>query len=198
MAKTWYDHLGKPYKSLSALAHKYGMHRMTLQGRLKSGMEMKDALLTPVRQNEGIDYKGKHYPSYAALCRVHDVDPQLFTNRLRDGWTVEDALHKPKNAETTPCEDHKGNKYPSIKEMCAKYDVTPARYLQRIERGWTVREALLGREPKPKNAKKDAASVSRETALRMLEDGMTPNIVARYVTTLSKHEIEKLSESIKN
>ena len=90
---------GKEYKSIKALAEKYGCNYGTITSRLERGMSLKDAL-SKEKIPSGCSGKkivgpdGKEYKSIKALAEAYGCKYYIVKYRLNKGYPIEKALSK--------------------------------------------------------------------------------------------------------
>lgn len=95
------DHLGNTYNTFSEMCMVYKIGVDTVRFRLGLNWSLKDALETPVsEQNKPKkfrckDHNNKMYDSVSEMCIAYGVTRTLYLYRLKKGWTQEDALTKP-------------------------------------------------------------------------------------------------------
>lgn len=149
--KTYKDHLGNTFESLSAMARHWNIPESTLQRRIMTmKMSIKDALTTTTDEaiyNKHLcyDHLGHKYPSKAAMCQAYNIDKHVYFGRISIGWTIEEALTTPidfQPANSKAITDHTGQSYKSISSMCKAWNMTRTTYNARIKNGWSVEKAL--------------------------------------------------------
>ena len=141
------DHLGFVYSSVRELAEAYGIKTETLRTRLKKGMDIKEALLTP---SDGMynsykckDHLGNEFSSVRKMCKHYNILPQTYRQRIKKGWSLERALTVKADsmesayAKRNGCTDYLGNEFPSIQAMCDYHGTSYSAYSQRRRRGLT-------------------------------------------------------------
>jgi hypothetical protein len=168
------DSHGNIFGSIREMADAYGMKYHTLQGRLKKGWSVEDALTIPPKDTAAqkwYDHLGNEYDNQKLLCEAYGINDATFRRRLKMGWSMENVLTTPvqnTEVETRGCEqisgqvdkkyiDHLGNEYLSQKDMCNAYDIDPSTFRDRLKRGWSLEKALT----------------SPITQIRLKEDGIS-------------------------
>lgn len=153
------DHYGNKYSSIREMADAYGMKYHTLQGRLKKGWSVKDALTIPPKESriqEWYDHLGNKYDNRKLMCEAYGISSDTFKSRLERGWTIEKALtapitqaddviqghRKPFSYNDNECADHKGIKYPNYAAMGRAYGINPSTLRSRLSKGWNIEDAL--------------------------------------------------------
>ena len=140
-AKTYTDHQGNEFPSITSMCKHYGINRKTFKKRIsEKHMSLKDALTIPVetppKTESYKDHLGNEFPSMAAMCKHYGIRRDTFTQRIkRQKMSLKDALTTP--LEKTPdelCKDHLGNEFPNRQAMCNYYGINYATFRRRIEK----------------------------------------------------------------
>lgn len=86
------DHLGKTYKSFSAMCKAYGLLHPTVRARLDRGFTLEEALTSRLG-GRPVWIKGKKYDSIVSACEVYGIKPSTAQNRIWNlGYCTEDAI----------------------------------------------------------------------------------------------------------
>lgn len=173
------DHKGILYKSFEAMCRSYNQPSGRVHSRIKRGWTLKEALLTPVNEenvtskiyNQNIsqknivyDHNGKLYKSFEAMCRSYNQPSSRVQGRLKRRWPLEQALLAPSkgksriDSQRNMVHDHNGNEYGSELEMCKAWGRNNSTYRDRRRRGWSVKDALT-----KENVREFSSSVPRHT-----------------------------------
>ena len=80
--------------TLRQWARAVGMHPSTLQGRLKTGIALEEALKPPVRLDQRIGFRGQAN-TVAEWSRITGIEDATIRQRLKRGWSIEQALTTP-------------------------------------------------------------------------------------------------------
>lgn len=166
------DHEGTEHPSQAAMAAAYGILPQTLDSRLRRGMSLREALVTPVAykgKKPCDDHAGTAYPSKGAMLEAYGISRQTFSNREKKGMPLKKILETPTVREKKPparktrrprpkkpapdgqhggyrparqCEDHLGNAFPSVTEMCRHWGVKQPTFRARLKAGYGLQAAL--------------------------------------------------------
>jgi len=132
---------GKTYNSFAAAAKAYGRDPESARGRMKRGMSLEDAILTPNKRSKPISYLGKDFTSFAEFCDFHGISRATARSRLRANWALDDIINKP--ARYGVKVTYRGKEYSSISALCRELNVSYELVYKRIHRfGWSVEEAV--------------------------------------------------------
>lgn len=118
-----YIYKGKEYSNLNEIANAFGIKTRTLTARLKSGLNLEDAIEKPIeKKSVEIEYQGIKYPSISSLAKSMETDTDLVLSRIDLGWDLESALTVPiKQINTEVIYGNK--KYNSIRELSTELDI---------------------------------------------------------------------------
>ena len=94
------DHLGREYKSLSAMARQWGIPVNTFMTRIAVlGWTIEKALTTPIGDNaqhkKPITYKGVKYDSLGEFATAMGIKKDLVYSRYKAGYTPEEIVEVP-------------------------------------------------------------------------------------------------------
>ena len=146
---------GIEYPSLRQLSKEKGIPYHVAQMRVKKGMDIEQAIDTPVGGLMGnqISFFGKDYNSFAKLCKDYHIPPAIALSRLNMGWSLEKTLFTPvrktKN-KYIPDLSYNGKNYETLKELCDDVGADYQNTLNRLHRGSSLKEAI----EKPKRPRK--------------------------------------------
>lgn len=112
------DHLGRPFKSISAMCRHWKIGLSTYRERRKRHWTVEQALTgtrTEIRTDavECMDHLGNPYPSKNAMCAAYGITRYCYDSRLKLGWDQARALTEPHVINAKPCEDHTGKQFPA-------------------------------------------------------------------------------------
>lgn len=94
------DHAGNTYKTVTDMCRDYGIKPVTFYARIKRGMTIKEALITPVevyrehKVEEWRDLDGKLFSSQAKLCKSLSCNPSYYRYLRGSGLTHIEALER--------------------------------------------------------------------------------------------------------
>lgn len=116
------DHLGRPFKSISAMCRAWKIGLSTYRERRKRGWSIERALTGEEVKIETdavpcTDHTGRGFPSKNAMCRAWGVTRYCYESRLDLGWTQEKALTEPMTVNAKACRDHMGREFPASTYM---------------------------------------------------------------------------------
>lgn len=94
------DHLGRKYKSLSAMARQWGIPVNTFMTRIAVlGWTIEKALTTPIGDNaqhkKPITYKGVKYDSLGEFATAMGIKKDIVYARYKAGYTAEEIAEVP-------------------------------------------------------------------------------------------------------
>lgn len=171
-SKACVDFMGKEFSSIKLMCQYYGINQRSFCSRIKSGMSLKQALLTPIgERGDGNvklcrDHLGNEFDSIGKMCEHYGINQSSFCSRIRSGMSLEQALLKPTAlCNAKPCKDHLGNEFDSIGNMLKFWGVNRNSYYAAIKRGKTLEEILAG---SPKQAIPEKKTKSK-TVLRSIK-----------------------------
>lgn len=150
-AKETIDHLGNKFRTLEHMCKYYNINKVTFKSRLKCGMDLKEALTTPInkiKRIEPIDYLGKKYKSIEDMCKYYNISVKTFRSKMHSGCTVKEALTKKKGMHANKCTDHLGNEYKGLVDMARAYNITYNALRAGMKKGKPLDEIL---KPRDKN-----------------------------------------------
>lgn len=139
--KKVYDHLGREFPSLFAMASAWGVPYATLRARLHRGVHLATALSArPVRR---VQVDGLNVVEY---CREHGLNYGSVCGRLYRGASLEEALNAPAG-KARPRRPKvpavvKGVEYPSLRALARAYGMNHALIARRIAAGMSFEEAV--------------------------------------------------------
>ena len=121
--KTYTDHLGQTFESMSAMAKHWDIPSSTLERRLNTmNLTIKQALTYTTAECKALskqckDHLGNTFASKKQMCDHYNIPTQIYFGRIGIGWTVEQALTTPivtqaKNSKSI--KDHTGQEFKSI------------------------------------------------------------------------------------
>lgn len=88
------DHLGKTYKSFSAMCRAWGVGRVTVEKRLERGLSMEEALTRKQWSREHI-INGHAYSNVDEVCKAYGIAKRNMYYRLYElGLSLEEAVNK--------------------------------------------------------------------------------------------------------
>lgn len=92
-----YDHLGNKFKSMNAMCSSYPVKTAgNYKSRLKRGMSVKDALMTPCRSyRKCVDFKGIEFKSVNEMCSHYGINNATYRARIKKGLTMRQSLLMP-------------------------------------------------------------------------------------------------------
>ena len=150
LSKPLYDHNGKWFPTIRAMAKAYHIPDPTLRARIRYGWTLEQALTTPltrkpiVRKPVCTDHLGKEFSSIRQMAEAHGISYQAVLDRLNRGWDTEKALTTPilnKNRHVV-VKDHLGNIYPSRRALAKAYGISYVTMQQRFRIGWDLERVL--------------------------------------------------------
>jgi len=149
LSKPLYDHKGKKYPTIRAMAKAYHIPDPTLRARIRYGWTLEEALTTPVLREPVIrktvrDHHGTEYASIKKMSDAYGISYQAVLDRLKRGWDTEKALTTPvldKNRHAV-VKDHLGNSYPSRLALARAYNLPYVTMQQRFRMGWDLERIL--------------------------------------------------------
>lgn len=139
--KKVYDHLGREFPSLFAMASAWGVPCATLRARLHRGVPLGQALTSrPVKH---VHVNGVNVVEY---CRERGLNYGTVYGRLYRGATLEEALKTPAG-EARPRRSRvpavvKGVEYPSLRALARAYGINHALIARRLAAGMSLEEAV--------------------------------------------------------
>ena len=139
------DHLGKEYKSIEEMCKAYAINPSTYKYRIYSGMNIKEALTTPIGKNTCVDHLGNIFKSERKMCQFYNINISTYRTRIKNGYSIKEALTlKPRRSfdKGNICYDHLGNEYRSYEAMARAYKIPPSVLRDRIKRGLSIDEIL--------------------------------------------------------
>ena len=142
------DHLGKEYKSLSAMCNTYGVKISTFKSRIRRGWKLKDALTIPAdiknQNRKALDHFGVSYRNGAGMCHSYGINQSTFYTRISANWGLEQALTTPifSPREKVKIRDHIGNRYKTIEDMCYAWKIRVNRHERLKKAGYSLEEIL--------------------------------------------------------
>lgn len=103
---------GEKFESATDLCNKLNFPYSAFQNRIRKGMSIEEALLTPLKKDkyktkkhEDIvyDHLGNEYSSFKEMCDHYGLPEKLVEGRLRcHGWELKDALTRKKGQKKPP------------------------------------------------------------------------------------------------
>ena len=88
------DHLGREFKSFSAMCRAYGIEVHTALARLNRGLSIKEAL-TRGLWSRAHTINGHTYNNVKEICRTYDISKSNMNYRIYDlGLSLEEAVNK--------------------------------------------------------------------------------------------------------
>ena len=150
----------KEYKSLSECYREnkesIEVSLFTVRERIKSGISIDDALLTPNQnRTEPIGshvVEGVEYPSLPSIAEVYSMTSDAVYKRYSRGYRGDDLVplkkrkhyvHQQKENKSTKTEIIvNGKKYKSAMQACAKLGVPYVTFRKRLKRGQSIEQAL--------------------------------------------------------
>lgn len=157
---------GVTYPSMSALARKYGVKKVTLRQRYKTlGWSLEESLgLAPhISKSGGPRFfefhkrpqvcAGKKYNSIAQLAKSHGIKESIVRSRCNLGWTPEQAVGiDPPPAGRSKKFSLAGKQFNSAEEAAGHHEVLTGTFLARMKMGWTSEQAA-GLKPPPRSVR---------------------------------------------
>ena len=149
--KTYTDHLGQTFESMSAMAKHWNIPSSTLERRLNTmNLTIKQALTYTTAECKVLskkckDHLGNTFVSKKQMCDHYNIPTQIYFGRIGIGWTVEQALTTPivtqaKNSKSI--KDHTGQEFKSISQMCRAWNISRSTFNARTKSGWNIEQAL--------------------------------------------------------
>ncbi len=172
----YYDHLGNPFESKTALCKKYGKTVVLVRDRLKAGWSFEQALTIPSRHYKKRKGKAKYvspidglmFSSLPKLAEHCGINYKTLCYRLQKGMSLYDAVmtpvltkaeayevwkeagfprHKKKHSdEKKVVRDFLERSYDSEEEMCDHFKVSVQTFHDRLAAGRSLEYALTGKE----------------------------------------------------
>ena len=139
--KKVYDHLGREFMSMNAMASAWGISYSTLRARLHRSVPLGRALTArPVKH---VHVNGVNVVEY---CREHGLNYGTVYGRLYRGATLEEAL-KVLAGEARPRRSRvpavvNGVEYPSLRALARAYRMNHALIARRLAAGMSLEEAV--------------------------------------------------------
>ena len=138
---------GKTYKNLTSLADDYGMPVKRLEGRLRLGWGLEDALTLDANTSLIPTLSDKLSAPVSELAKMHGISTSKIYSRLAAGWTENQAVEidpRPdnragKNPISIPVEV-RGKMYPSIAKFAEAYGLTRKIVENRRKKGMTFEQ----------------------------------------------------------
>ena len=88
------DHLGKTYKSFSAMCRAWGIERVTVEKRLERGLSIAEALTRKQWSREHV-INGHTYSNVDEICKAYGIARSNMEYRIYDlGLSLEEAVNK--------------------------------------------------------------------------------------------------------
>lgn len=132
------DHLGNTYSSITEMAKHYGLKSSTLNGRLKAGYSLEEALTPTLRIGDYTDHLGNHFSTQQEMADYWGINVSTLAMRLRKGYSIEKALE----IVTREVTDHKGVTYKSVVALAEAYGMTRSTVERRLKNGWSMEKTL--------------------------------------------------------
>lgn len=152
VSKSYTDHLGVTYESISDMARAWNIPPKRLLYRLSKNIPIEQALTMSTEDIKSSklqcqDHLGNVYPSKRAMCEAYGITTSIFFSRMGNlKWSLEKSLTTPlvEVPETSiAITDHLGQEFPSINAMCKHWKVARSTFRLRTEKkGWSVERAL--------------------------------------------------------
>ena len=139
--KKVFDHTGREFVSMYAMASAWGVSYSTLRARLHRGVPLAQALTArPVKH---VHVNGVNVIEY---CREHGIKYGTVYGRLYRGATLEEALKAPAG-EARPRRSRVpavvgGVEYPSLRALARAYGLNHALIARRLAAGMSFEEAV--------------------------------------------------------
>ena len=144
------DHLGQPFKSISAMCRHWNIGLSTYRERRKRGWDVGRALTgkeTRIKTDAVAceDHLGNSYPSKNAMCRAYGVTRYCYESRRALGWSKERALTEKHVVNARPCSDGRGLEFPATTYMALYYGLPAYAFHSRIKDTAAALPALVDR-----------------------------------------------------
>ncbi len=131
---------GGTYKSIKELAEYYDVPYLILQKRLKSGMDIEEALTDITKKNAKVDYNGREYPSIRALAMEKNINPsQLAKYYCGDAEKAVDKVIKAKRKTVTIW----GKEYKNFTTAALAFGINPASLRDMYRKGTKPIEEIV-------------------------------------------------------
>ncbi len=132
------DHLGKEYKSITAMCAAYDVPCVNYQNRKRRGCSVEECLQSTV----SIDHKGTVYSSIQEMCDAYYITRATYYYRKKRGYSLEGCLTGV--LDVVRVTDHLGNGYSSKQQMCDTYGLSLSNFYYRERKGYTLEQCLTG------------------------------------------------------
>lgn len=144
------DHLGQPFRSISAMCRHWKIGLSTYRERRKRGWDVGRALTgEEIRiKTDAVaceDHLGNPYPSKNAMCRAYGVTRYCYESRLALGWSQERALTEKRVVNARPCADAGGREFPATTYMALYYGLPAYAFHSRLKDPAAAIPALMAR-----------------------------------------------------
>ena len=93
------DHLGNIFPTQIKMCEHYKINYNVFRYRISKGMSLKDALTTPVKEQNNnpvlIDHLGNAFSTQTKMCEHYGITCDMFRYRISKGMSLKDALTTP-------------------------------------------------------------------------------------------------------
>ena len=137
--KSCYDHLGRSFPSIVAMADAWRVSAKALRSRLRYGWPLERALTTPSGAGYVChDHLGRRFPSQRAMARAWGISEAIVEQRVHAGWPLERVLTCPVSPRHCRVIDpENGVASRSAADLARGCGVKPRVMQQRLRRGMT-------------------------------------------------------------
>ncbi len=139
-----YEYDGKEY-FLSEIAKLKNINKVTLKGRLKRGLNIKEAAERSTEKRKILKYQGKNY-FLSDIVNLKNIKKTTLKARLRYGWTTEESIEIPteRSAKILNVALYEyQDKLMTLNQISKKYNINKDTLYQRIKKsGWSIEDAI--------------------------------------------------------
>lgn len=145
MQKTYKDHNGKSFDSISEMCRYWGITKGSFYSRLKMNWSLCKILTTPVadKRTKITDHLGQEFNSVIEMCHHYNINKRTYNTRKSAGWSLKHILTtSSRSNRQKPITDLYGNKFESIVHLANAYGLKPDSVRASILRKKSLAEAL--------------------------------------------------------
>ncbi|MCK1999777.1 hypothetical protein MZM54_00085 [[Brevibacterium] frigoritolerans] len=136
------------YKTIREMSETYNIPFYALEGRIRKGMSVEDAIKEGVNKNEVIVF-GKTYISLIEALKHFDVSYERVKHLLMKHYGLEDAIIHCLTSNIV----YNGKTYTKLVDLCSDYGKDSETISTRLRSGWTLYEALNKEKKEPTKSK---------------------------------------------